>query len=76
MSAGLEACAALRPRPEVVVVMTDGETPWPAQPPPGLGSARVIALLTMASSADYVPEWMTTIVIDRAHLPAGGPARR
>lgn len=76
MSAGLEACAALRPRPEVVVVMTDGETPWPAQPPPGLGSARVIALLTMASSADYVPAWMTTIVIDRAHLPAGGPARR
>ena len=76
MGAGLDACAELRPRPEVVVVLTDGETAWPPTPPAGLGSARVIALLTMASSADYVPDWMTTIVIDPALPPAPGTRRQ
>ena len=31
MGAGLAAAARLRPRPSVVVVLTDGMTPWPAQ---------------------------------------------
>jgi predicted metal-dependent peptidase len=33
MGAGLEAAGRLRPRPSVVVVLTDGLTPWPAEAP-------------------------------------------
>jgi predicted metal-dependent peptidase len=40
---GLAAATAARPRPDVVVVLTDGYTPWPSSAPPG--SAVVVALL-------------------------------
>lgn len=40
---GLRAVEAERPRPDLVVVFTDGDTPWPQAPP--AGSAVVIALL-------------------------------
>jgi predicted metal-dependent peptidase len=33
LAVGLEAAAALRPRPSVIVVLTDGYTHWPAAPP-------------------------------------------
>jgi len=33
MAAGIAAAERLRPRPDVVVVLTDGLTPWPAAPP-------------------------------------------
>jgi predicted metal-dependent peptidase len=36
MGAGLAAATRLRPRPSVVVVLTDGMTPWPAQAPKGM----------------------------------------
>lgn len=40
---GLAAATRLRPRPDVVVVLTDGYTPWPEQPP--AGAAVVVAVL-------------------------------
>ncbi|HEY2238190.1 MAG TPA: VWA-like domain-containing protein, partial [Streptosporangiaceae bacterium] len=43
MGAGINAAAALRPRPSITVVLTDGFTPWPAQPPKGM--RVLIALL-------------------------------
>jgi predicted metal-dependent peptidase len=61
MRAGLAACALLRPAPEAVVVMTDGYTPWPATPPPGLLATLVIALVTDAQAARHVPDWIRTI---------------
>ena len=36
MGAGIAAAAALRPRPAVTVVLTDGHTPWPADAPKGM----------------------------------------
>lgn len=39
---GLRAAEDERPRPDVIVVFTDGDTPWPTTPPPG---AAVIAAL-------------------------------
>lgn len=33
IAAGIEAAAALRPRPAVIVVLTDRFTPWPGRPP-------------------------------------------
>jgi predicted metal-dependent peptidase len=52
MARGLEAAAALRPRPGVVVVLTDGMTPWPAVAPPGV---RVIIGLLESSWTRHAP---------------------
>lgn len=65
MVAGITACAALRPAPEVVVVMTDGDTLWPATPGIALRNTRVIALLTRGGRRwRSVPDWITTIIAD------------
>lgn len=51
MRVGLAVAGDARPRPEVVVVLTDGDTPWPAAPPPG--AAVIIALLGRAG--EFLP---------------------
>ncbi len=61
MTVGLDACAALRPPPEVIVVMTDGESPWPSSTPPGLEGATVIALVTQPEGVVWVPDWIRVI---------------
>jgi len=43
MRVGIAEAGLLRPRPDVIVVFTDGYTPWPDQPP--LGSAVIAAML-------------------------------
>ena len=58
MGAGLAAAAALRPRPDLIVVLTDGHTPWPTEPPRG---TRVIVGLMDPSGR--VPEWARAIAI-------------
>jgi predicted metal-dependent peptidase len=55
---GLDAAARLKPPPDVVVVLTDGETDWPAESPL---RARVIVGLLGTSS--WVPPWATAVAI-------------
>jgi predicted metal-dependent peptidase len=57
MGAGIAAAAALRPRPAVVVILTDGYTPWPARPPKGL---RVVVAL-LGSGARDAPPWARSV---------------
>lgn len=57
MGAGIRAAERLRPRPEVVVVLTDGLTPWPDSPPRGM--KLVVGLLGEGEA----PEWAKTIRI-------------
>lgn len=57
---GIEAASRLRPRPDVVVVLTDGFTPWPDGPVHG--TRLVVALLDAA--APEPPDWAVTV---RAH---------
>jgi len=53
---GLRAIEGERPRPDVVIVLTDGETPWPTTPPPG--AVTIIALLGRKGEAlPQTPEW-------------------
>ena len=63
MGAGLAATVALRPRPDLVVVLTDGHTPWPDRPP---GSAKVV--VGLMDPAGSVPPWATRVLIDPADL--------
>ena len=44
MGAGLAAAARLKPVPQVAIVITDGYTPWPDDPPRGVGKV-VVALV-------------------------------
>jgi len=66
MGAGIEAAAELRPRPSIVIVLTDGLTPWPERPPRGI--RVVVGLLSEGMTAPALdpPEWARTVVIDDA----------
>ncbi len=60
MRAGIDAAGRLRPRPDVLVVLTDGYTPWPQTPPSGM--VLVVALLHRAgTSAPRAPDWAVTV---------------
>lgn len=59
MGAGLAAAGELRPRPDLVVVLTDGFTPWPDAPPP---NTRVI--VGLMHSGGSVPDWAETVLIE------------
>jgi hypothetical protein len=59
MGAGLAATVDLRPRPDLVIVLTDGHTPWPPGPP---GKAKVI--VGLMDNAGSVPDWATSIAVD------------
>ena len=45
------------PRPNVLIVVTDGETPWPDKELP----AKCVAALTRKSSYYAVPDWIKTV---------------
>jgi predicted metal-dependent peptidase len=62
MGEGIAAALRLRPRPSLVVVLTDGFTPWPEHPPP----VRVVVGLLAQSGAPApeAPEWARTVVVD------------
>ncbi len=73
MRTGIEAAAALRPRPSVLVILTDGLTPWPAAGPRGL--RVVIGLMTPAYNGRYprtpaAPPWARVVRIDDVHARA------
>jgi len=65
MGAGIAAAAALRPRPSTVIVLTDGYTPWPHQPPPGI--RVVVGLLrdgTQGAAPGDLPAWARAVMIE------------
>jgi predicted metal-dependent peptidase len=59
MAAGINAAASLHPRPEVLLVLTDGATPWPDRPPAGM---RVIVGL-IGNAGSTAPQWARTVRI-------------
>jgi predicted metal-dependent peptidase len=62
MGAGIAAAAALRPRPAVTVVLTDGYTPWPDRPPRGI---RVVVAL-LGDDAPDGPDWARAVRVPSA----------
>ena len=58
MRVGIAAAEASRPHPDVIVVFTDGCTPWPDRP----ARARlVVAIIGTEARADHMPDWATTV---------------
>ena len=62
MGAGIAAAVALRPRPAITVVLTDGFTPWPAQAPKG---TRVLIAL-LGDRAPEAPFWARAVRVPTA----------
>jgi predicted metal-dependent peptidase len=60
MGVGLDHAATIKPRLDLVVVLTDGYTPWPSSPPP----FKTIVVLTQATTKGDVPQWAKCIVIE------------
>jgi predicted metal-dependent peptidase len=64
MGAGIAAASLLRPRPSVIVVLTDGFTPWPTSPPKGV---RVVVGLLEQSTSPIAhfspPDWCRIVAI-------------
>ena len=62
MRVGLRVAAQARPRFDLVITMTDGDTPWPEAPPAENPDARYVALL-LDGDRTTVPTWMHKIVV-------------
>jgi predicted metal-dependent peptidase len=60
MGTGIAAAVALRPRPAVTVVLTDGYTPWPPAAPKG--TRVVIGLL--GAGAPAAPAWARSVRVE------------
>ena len=60
MGTGIAAAAALKPRPAVTVVLTDGYTPWPAGAPKGM---RVVVGL-LGERAPDGPPWARAVRVE------------
>jgi predicted metal-dependent peptidase len=58
MRVGITVAEAGRPHPDVIVVFTDGYTPWPDRPS---RSRLVVALIGAQAQTAGVPEWATTV---------------
>jgi predicted metal-dependent peptidase len=67
MGRGIDAAMKLRPKPSIVIVLTDGYTPWPMTGP--RGARVVVALLAEVSTPPMTaPDWARLVVIDDGDL--------
>ena len=62
LSKGIEASYTINPIPKILIVLTDGYTPWPLQLNPKIDKA--IVCLTTAATFRDLPAWAHGIVID------------
>ncbi len=58
MAAGMKSAAELKPKADILVILTDGYTGWPAVRPRGV--KRAIACITR-NNADKPPSWIKTV---------------
>jgi predicted metal-dependent peptidase len=63
MRVGIAAAEASRPHPDVVVVFTDGYTPWPDRP---TRARLVVAVIGAHATAEHIPDWATTVRVTTA----------
>lgn len=65
MRVGIDAAMASKPTPNVIVVLTDGYTPWPDRP----GRARLVCGIINDGQMPPTPAWATTV-----HITTGSEA--
>jgi len=62
LTKGFTAAMNLKQKPEIIVVITDGETPWPDHKPKGV--RLVLVLLNNKSGQNSLKPWMVPIVLE------------
>lgn len=62
MRVAIDHALELRPQPDLLVVITDGETPWPDTPP--TGTNLIGAIIGPASATADAPAWLDTVTLD------------
>jgi predicted metal-dependent peptidase len=60
MRVGIAAAESACPRPDIVVVLTDGCTPWPDRP---TRARLVAAIIGDQGAAQQVPEWASAVAV-------------
>ena len=63
MRVGIAVAEATRPVPDVVVVLTDGCTPWPDRP---TRARLIVAIIGDQAAAQHAPGWATTVLVPAA----------
>jgi hypothetical protein len=63
MRVGIVAAENTRPHPDVIVVFTDGYTPWPDRP---TRARLVIGIIGDQRTAAHVPGWATAVLVTPA----------
>jgi predicted metal-dependent peptidase len=61
MGRGIAGASTLTPRPDVVIVLTDGYTPLPTIPPYGM--RVVIGLICHYWNVPETPSWARSVII-------------
>jgi predicted metal-dependent peptidase len=61
MRRGIQAAADLRPAPNLIVVLTDGLTPWPSAPPP-----RTQVVVGLMDETGSTPSWADVVLVGEA----------
>lgn len=65
MGAGLAAAGKLKPKPDITIVLTDGDTGWPTAKPEGCGRVIVGVLPGAGGASQFpTPEWAKVIVVE------------
>jgi predicted metal-dependent peptidase len=63
MRVGIAAAESAHAHPDIVVVLTDGYTPWPDKP---TRARMVVAIIGDQGATQHVPDWASTVVVPAA----------
>ena len=62
MRVGISQAMTGRPRPDVLIVLTDGYTPWPERRPQN--TRVVVGIIGSSDGATDVPDWARCVIVD------------
>lgn len=60
MRVGIDLAMAQKPPPQLIIIITDGETPWPEEP---VKNASMLVVLTEETYKSEVPSWMKSVYV-------------
>ncbi len=62
MARAIHQASARRPRPDIIIVITDGATSWPGHRPPGI-KVIIVVINDDLRPARVTPDWATTVTM-------------
>jgi len=59
MGIGIDAAMKLKQKPDIIIVLTDGQTPWPNRPP------KAKTIIGLLGGDTDTPKWAKKIIIEK-----------